>query len=115
MFSYTDIRELLKDARNLAEGANDLQLKGKLLDIQGAVYDLQEENRKLRIENEALKNNADLENRLLKEGRFWKDPQKDYLYCPVCWGKNHKLISTDLLKGTMLGDVRECPVCHFYD
>lgn len=107
---YQDIKQLMTDAKNLAEGANDLQLKSKLLDIQGYLYELQDENRELRLENEKIKNEKITESRLIKVGSFWKLPDKDYLYCPKCWGKDKKLIVCN--KGTLYDrDVYQCPVC----
>ncbi len=51
---YSDIKEMLKDARNLATGANDLQLLSKLLEIQAVVFDLYDENRELRLQLEEV-------------------------------------------------------------
>ncbi|MDG2980899.1 hypothetical protein [Latilactobacillus curvatus] len=119
---YTDIKELLKDARDIASGANDLQLKGILLDIQGMVYDLQDENRDLREENHELKNQKITEDDLIKVGNFWKKPDKEYLYCPKCWGKDDKLVVCNI---TMQGEQNRvgavinekqygiCPVCRY--
>lgn len=52
---YSDIKELLRDAKNFATGANDLQLKSVVLDIQDKVFELQEENRNLRDRINELK------------------------------------------------------------
>jgi hypothetical protein len=112
---YQDIKQLMKDARDLAEGANDLQLKGKLLNIQSYLYDLLDENKNLRLENEKMRNDKLLRERLLKEGTFWKDPKKpDYLYCPVCWGKEEKLIPADYFKDSDYGEIFKCPVCGYW-
>lgn len=118
---YTDIKELLKDARDIASGANDLQLKGLLLDIQGMVYDLQDENRELREENHTLKNNIINEDELIKVGSFWKKVDKPYYYCPSCWGSNNKLVVCNDIKigviknGGKVGSTtkEKCPVCNY--
>lgn len=118
---YTDIKELLKDARDIASGANDLQLKGLLLDIQGMVYDLQDENRELREENHMLKNNVINEDELIKTGSFWMKADKPYFYCPSCWGSSNKLVVCNEVKLGTFGKGGEptsttnerCPVCKF--
>lgn len=110
--NYTDIKELLKDARDFAEGANDLQLKGKLLDIQGALYDLIDENRDLRIENERLKNVKITESQMKQVGSFWKIEDKEYYYCPKCWGKDKRLVVCVFNK-TYPVSTFLCPVCGF--
>lgn len=111
---YTDIKELLKDARDIATGANDLQLKGLLLDIQGMVYDLQDENRELREENHELKNSKITEDELIKVGDFWKRPDKEYLYCPKCWGSEGKLIVCNQYEaGQYIYSTCRCPVCQY--
>lgn len=110
---YSDIKELLKDARDIATGANNLQLAGLLIDIQGKVYDLQEENRVLREENHELKNQRITEDQLTKVGSFWKIAGKEYLYCPRCWGKDNKLVVCNDIKQTSAFTLEICPVCGF--
>lgn len=87
---YSDIKELLKDAKNFATGANDLQLKGVLLDIQDAVYELQEENRELRNEIQELNNTAIIDSELVfREGVYLKGND---IFCSACWDANKKLV-----------------------
>lgn len=109
---YTDIKELLKDAKNIATGANELQLKSLLLDIQDKVYDLQDENRDLREENHSLKNEKILESELYKEGMVWRRAGNEYRYCPKCYGKDDKLIVCDEYNNRDFGHGYECPVCY---
>lgn len=110
--SYNDIRKLLLDARELATGAKDIRLTSKLIDIQGVLYDLLEENKELKDQINQLENNKALEKRLTKVGRFWKDPEAEYLYCPKCYA-NGKLVVCDPIDDTTIGDVYECPNCGF--
>lgn len=106
---YSDIKELLIDAKNLATGANDLQLKSVLLDIQGKVYDLQEENRNLRLENEELKNAKILDSDLKFQNGYYTRKSDGRNFCAKCWDLNNKLISTN---ETDMGQY--CPVCKTY-
>ena len=110
--SYSDIRKMLLDARELATGSKDIRLTGKLIDIQGVLYDLLEENKELKDKIKQLENNKALEKRLIKIGRFWKDPERIYLYCPRCYA-NGKLVACDPIDNTIIGDVYECPNCRF--
>lgn len=105
--AYSDIKELLKDAKNLATGANDLQLKSVLLDIQDQVYGLQEENRNLRIENEDLKNIKLLDSDLEFKNGYYTRKFDNRNFCSKCWDLNNKLISTN---ETNIGQY--CPVCN---
>lgn len=87
---YSDLKELLTDAKNIATGANDLQLKSLLLDIQDAVYDLQEENRDLRLKIHELENNNILEGELeYRNGVYTKGSD---VFCAVCWDSSKKLV-----------------------
>ena len=112
--SYSDIREMLKDARELASGAKDIRLTEKLIDIQGSLYDLIEENEELKDKVKQLEYKENLNKKLIKIGRFWKDPEKEYLYCPKCY-VDGKLVVCDPIDNTMIGDVYECPYCKFTD
>lgn len=109
---YTDLKEMLKDARELASGANDLQLKGMLLDIQGAVYDLQEENRNLREEIHELKNTQISSERLIFKDHAYYDG-KDGPFCSACWDSNNKLIRMNTAAGGGWQEYfsLECPQC----
>lgn len=108
---YSDLKELLIDARNLATGANDLQLKSLLLDIQGAVYDLQEENRNLRDEIHELKNSSITDSELVfRDGVYKKDSD---VYCSVCWDKDKRLSRVRKVKKDSSGNVAfSCDVCN---
>lgn len=108
---YSDLKELLIDARNLATGANDLQLKSLLLDIQGAVYDLQEENRNLRDEIHELKNSSITDSELVfRDGVYKKDSD---VYCSVCWDKDKRLSRVRKAKKDSSGNVVFiCDVCN---
>ncbi|WP_225359540.1 hypothetical protein, partial [Limosilactobacillus reuteri] len=75
-------------------------------------YDLLEENKELKDKIKQLENNKALEKRLIKIGRFWKDPERIYLYCPRCYA-NGKLVACDPIDNTIIGDVYECPNCRF--
>lgn len=110
---YSDIKELLIDAKNIATGANDLQLKEILLDIQSVVYELQEENRDLRNEIHDLKNaNITEVDLTYRDGVYVRD--KD-IFCSTCWDNNKKLIRvsvdkryTDSTKDVLF----RCDVCN---
>ncbi|MFC6464968.1 hypothetical protein ACFP65_08300 [Marinilactibacillus sp. GCM10026970] len=108
---YSDLKELLIDARGFAEGANDINLKAKLLDIQGAVYELQDENRELRLKNEELQNNKITASELeVRENHYYLNNQGPY--CTKCWDTDSILVR--VLKTPIplrrLGDYR-CPSC----
>lgn len=93
--AYSDVKEMLKDARNFAGGANDHQTVSLLKDIQLEVYDLLDENRELRLENEVLKN-KEIDASLIewKEGAYYpKDRKKDNIYCPRCFDKDGLLLN----------------------
>lgn len=90
---YSDLKELLKDAKNLATGANDLQLKSILLDIQDRVYELQEENRELKNEIHELENDKILNSKLeYKNNAYYKKGEKTP-YCSKCYEADKVLIS----------------------
>ena len=107
---YSDIKELLKDAKDIATGANDLQLKSMLLDIQGAVYELQEENRDLRDEIKDLKNQKIADEDLVIDGAVYKRQSDGRLFCSKCWDDEKKLIS---IAETNIG--YHCPKCKTYN
>jgi len=88
---YSDIKEMLKDARNIATGANDLQLLSKLLEIQAAVYDLYDENRELRIQLEEAERNDQIGSELeYKEESYFRKGEGPY--CTRCWDVDNKLV-----------------------
>lgn len=110
---YSDLKELLVDARNLAEGAHDLQLKAKLLDIQGLVYDLQDENRELRLKNEEMKRQEEISTSLVYKNNAYYDNVGKGPFCSACWDEKkvltrflntHKYLSNSEIHGI-------CPVC----
>ena len=91
--SYSDIKELLKDAKNFAAGANDLQLKSILLDIQDKIFELQEENRELKIELHDLKNKNILESELeYRNNAYFKENNEEIPYCSRCYDVDKKLV-----------------------
>lgn len=106
---YSDIKELLKDAKNLATGANDLQLKSLLLDIQDKVFELQAENKNLREELHELKNDKIMDSQLeFHEGYYIRTTDKRKI-CSKCWDSERKMISTSI------GELGQyCPVCNMY-
>lgn len=89
--SYSDLKELFKDARNIATGANDVQLKSLLLDIQNEVFDLQEENKELRNKLIDFKNDKLLENNLVYRQGYYTKGTEEETFCSVCWDKYKKL------------------------
>ncbi|MDZ5758074.1 hypothetical protein RAK27_05325 [Carnobacterium maltaromaticum] len=108
---YSDIKELLTDAKNFATGANDLQLKGILLEIQDEVFNLQEENKLLREKNNELKNatiiDAELE---YHEGVYLRGND---IYCSVCWDTDKKLIRVRKVGDTGKGSTMyRCDLCN---
>lgn len=110
---YSDLKELLKDAKNFATGANDLQLKGVLLDIQDAVYELQEENRSLRNRIHDLENERIVESELIyRDGVYLKG--KD-VFCSACWDNSKKLVRVredKRYKGSTIDVLFRCDVCN---
>lgn len=111
--SYSDLKELFKDARNIATGANDVQLKSLLLDIQNEVFDLQEENKELRNKLIDFKNDKLLENGLVyRQGVYTKDTE-EVTFCSVCWDKYKELSRVRKMKETTDGHtVFVCDVCN---
>lgn len=108
---YSDLKELLVDARNLAEGAHDLQLKEKLLDIQGLIYDLQDENRELRLKIEEMENNQFVSSEIeYKDDAYYRNDEGPY--CTNCWDVKQKLIRLSKLSSSFsrIG-THKCPNC----
>ncbi len=96
---YSDIKEMLKDARNLATGANDLQLLSKLLEIQAVVFDLYDENRELRLQLEEVERNNQIGSELeYKEESYFRNGEGPY--CTRCWDVDNKLVRK---KATTIG------------
>ncbi|MFT8878871.1 MAG: hypothetical protein ABF913_04825 [Oenococcus sp.] len=112
--SYHDIKEMISDAKKLAKGINDSELNSKLMDLQGTVLDLLAENSDLRDENKELKKDRFNEDNLKKVGDFWKLPNRDYFYCPRCWGKDHKLIPCNDYEPAQGIKALICPVCNYW-
>ncbi len=91
--AYTNVKEMLKDARNFASGANDTRTVSLLKDIQLEVYDLFEENRELRLENEQLKNNLIKKSQLVwKNNAYVNEDNENEIYCPKCLDDEEKFI-----------------------
>ncbi|MFQ7654712.1 MAG: hypothetical protein ACLRKY_10795 [Enterococcus gallinarum] len=106
---YSDIKEMLKDAKNIATGANDLHLKSLLLDIQDKVFELQEENKELREEIHDLKNDKIMESQLEYKDGYYVRNTDGRIFCSKCWDSEKKLISTlEAEYGKF------CPVCDNY-
>lgn len=102
--AYSDIKEMLHDARNFASGAHDQQTVNLLKDIQLEVYDLMDENRELRLENEQLKNVKAIDSELKRSGNFLKKKNDvENFYCMFCWDNENKLLRT--VKEFLLGDI----------
>lgn len=81
---YSNIKEMLKDARNFASGANDQKTVSLLKDIQLEIYDLLEENRELKLENKELKNKKIKKDRLeFIDNAYYIDNEGPY--CTKCW------------------------------
>lgn len=91
LLGYSDVKEMLKDARNFATGANDIQTVNLLKDIQIEVYDLLEENRELRDKIRELENNDITESEMKYIGNvyFFK---KDGPFCTKCFDDEKKKI-----------------------
>lgn len=90
---YSDIKELLKDAKDIATGANDLQLKSKLLDIQDFVFELQEQNKELRDELNDLKNMDILTSELeYKNNAYYRNEDYEKPYCTKCFDVDKHLV-----------------------
>lgn len=89
--AYSDIKEMLKDARNFAGGANDQQTVSLLKDIQLEVYDLIEENRELRNQIQELKNEKDISSKLefANDAYYYNNKGP---YCTKCWDVDSILV-----------------------
>lgn len=88
---YSDLRQLVLDAKNLATGITDMELKSKINEIINAMYELQDENRDLREENHELKNAQRLTARLDFRDNAYYDGEVGP-YCSACWDGNNKLV-----------------------
>lgn len=110
---YSDIKEMLKDARNFASGANDIQTVNLLKDIQIQVYDLLEENRELREENHALKNEKILEGDLIyKNSAYYKVDNDEIPYCSKCFDVDKTLVTMNMTVPAMSTYYKfSCPNC----
>ena len=111
---YSDIKEMLKDARNIATGANDLQLLSKLLDIQAAVYDLYDENAELRLAIKELQNIDELSSKLKHIGDFYYLPNDESPFCSRCWEASNKLIHAQQYADWGTYKCPECGVNSYY-
>lgn len=110
--SYSDIKQLLTDAKNIATGANDLQLKGKLLDIQNFIYELQEENRNLRDRVVELENDKIVRNNLEYKNNAYYKIGEDIPYCTRCFDVDSKLVTMFLeIDGIHDNYFFACPNC----
>lgn len=90
---YSDIKELLNDAKNIASGANDLQLKSLLLDIQQELMELFDENRNLREKIIELEKDNTLESNLEFHGNVYYNVSNKRFYCTSCWDSDKVLSS----------------------
>lgn len=110
IMGYSDIKELLRDAKNFATGANDLQLKSVVLDIQDKVFELQEENRNLRDRINELKNEKLIESEMEYCNGVYK--KKNSFFCTVCWDKDKRLSRVRKVEKDSQGNtVFSCDVC----
>ncbi|MCA9765422.1 MAG: hypothetical protein KC455_03275 [Carnobacterium sp.] len=110
---YSDIKDMLKDARNLATGANDIQTVNILKDIQLEVYDLLEDNRVLRDELHDLRNQKIQMENFEYSGEnnvYFKKGNNAEIYCPSCLDGSGKIIHMMLMEGYM-NYIASCPVC----
>lgn len=110
--AYSDIKEMLKDARNFATGANDFQTVNILKDIQLEVYDLLDENRNLRNEIQELKSIQVLEEEMKYRQGVYQN--KGAYYCAACWDSNRKLVRVRETKGKSEGTTKAfvCDICN---
>lgn len=110
---YSDVKEMLKDARNLASGANDIQTVSILKDIQLEVYDLLEDNRVLRDELHDLRNQKIQMENFEYSGEnnvYFKKGNNAEIYCPSCLDGSGKVIHMTLIEG--YSNYRaNCPLC----
>lgn len=92
--SYTDVKEMLRDARSFASGANDHRTVSLLKDIQLEVYDLLDENRELRLENDYLKNKEIDKSKVEWKGHaYYPKDGSENIYCPRCFDKDGLLLN----------------------
>ena len=87
--------DAIKDAASLAQKADNIELYRQLLDLGAQALDLQSEVARLTEENKQLKQNAVLEQRILRnEQPFFtlEGENQDIRYCVNCWAKNRVLI-----------------------
>ncbi len=111
---YSDIKELLKDAKDIATGANDLQLKSLLLDIQDKVFELQEENKNLRDQINEMENDRITEASLVyKNNAYYKLNDDEKAHCLRCFDADKKLITlTKQIPALSTTYQFKCPNCN---
>lgn len=109
---YSDIKEMLKDARNIATGANDIQTVNLLKDIQLEVYDLLDENRLLRDEIQEMKNIESSKKSMIWKGNVYFQ-KNDGPFCTKCFDGEYKVIRMKVLPGWHSNFIEaKCPKCH---
>jgi hypothetical protein len=97
---------IVKEIVALARDGKNSEVMRRLLDLQGAMLDLQIQSGQLVDEVRRLKAELDDKTAMLnleadmefeEDGLFYvrkseRDRNKTVRYCPICWGKEHKLV-----------------------
>jgi len=84
-----------KDIAKLIEKYNDAELYKKILDLRDEIFELRENNLNLKTEIKALKEEKNINNKIVFEKPYYwlKDgDKKDGPYCQKCFDDDKKLI-----------------------
>lgn len=93
-----DIATLARDGKTQEVGQGVIELQSAMLDLQAQMTELLEENRSLKASLDDKRRQEELEADIEFEpdGQFYvrKSERGTNLvrYCPVCWGKDRKLV-----------------------
>lgn len=89
------IYDVAKDALSIAQKADNIHLYQKILEIQALALDLQNDNSKLIEEIKKLKNDEEIDSKLIFKNNsyYMKNNEKeDGPFCSMCWDKDRKLV-----------------------
>ena len=102
-----------KEIADLVKKYNDQDLYERIVTLREEILALREENLSLKGETKRLQTNADIADRLIREGNcyyFKDDEKKEHPYCLTCWDFNRKLVSLILSRSRGETHIR-CSIC----
>jgi hypothetical protein len=107
----------IKSVAKTIQQAGNIELYEKILNLQGQALELVEENGKLRSENRELSEKLHKKDHVISERNvYWvvEGDQRKGPFCPICYGKDDKLIPITLLEKDDSRGWAKCHVCSYF-